>query len=210
MIEGTSHVSGDSLYFYVNTHDPSTGAATDVDASGNPAYRIYRRENGTAVATGSMAKLDDTNTTGFYSEAVDVSAYAPGEYVVYISATVGGVAATKSLVFTVGGNPILVRTTIASLTSQTVFALTAGPAEDNALLNHMIIVRDAASASQFAIGNIAGYVGSSKQVTLDVDPAIFTMAVGDFVEVVPCYATVRRINATRVIGNGTTTPWQAG
>lgn len=210
MIEGSAHVSGDSLYFYVNTHNPTTGAAADVDAAGNPAYRIYTQENGTAVATGSMAKLDDTNTLGFYSEAVDVSAFAPGEYVVYITATVNAIAATKGIVFVVGNHPALVRTKIATLSSQTSFTLTKGPAENNALIGCLCLIRDSASASQFAMAMVSAYVGSTKTVTLDVDPAIFTMAVGDNVEIFPAQSHLRRINDTRVIGNGTTTPWGPG
>lgn len=80
----------DYLYFYCNTHDPDTGVATDADAV--PTYRVYENEAGTAIVTGSMAKLDDANTVGFYSEEMQLTAASGFEkgkqYVVYISATV--------------------------------------------------------------------------------------------------------------------------
>lgn len=88
----------DYLTFIANTHSPSTGAATDADAV--PSYRIYEDETTTAILTGSMAKLDDTNTLGFYSERVQLTAAngfeAGKSYTIYITATVGTVEGTIS------------------------------------------------------------------------------------------------------------------
>ena len=61
----------DYLTFHCNTHDPDTGVATDADTV--PAYRIYEDETGTPILTGSMALLDDANTTGFYSERIQLT-----------------------------------------------------------------------------------------------------------------------------------------
>ena len=84
------------LTFAVNTHSASTGAATD--ASSDPTYRVYEDETGTAILTGTMAKLDDTNTIGFYSEELTISSangFEAGKtYTIYISATVGSVTGT--------------------------------------------------------------------------------------------------------------------
>lgn len=88
----------DLVTFACNTHTPSTGAATDADAV--PSYRVYEDETGTAILTGNMAKLDDANTVGFYSEQITLSAangFEKGKsYSIYISATVGGVVGTMS------------------------------------------------------------------------------------------------------------------
>lgn len=177
-----AHVSGDMLYLYVSITDPTTGGAAD--ASAGPDYRVYIGENGTAVATGSMSKLDDANTLGFYSEGISLAGYDPGTYAVYITATAGGVAGATATSFRVAGaGALLLRTTIATLASQASFTLTAGPAENNALKNCTVIIRDAASVDQFAVGFISAYTGATKTVTLVGDPGIFTMAVGDFVEV---------------------------
>lgn len=86
----------DLLTFCVNTHNASTGAATDADSV--PTYRVYEDETGTAILNGSMAKLDDTNTTGFYSEQITLSAangFEKGKsYSIYISATVSSTVGT--------------------------------------------------------------------------------------------------------------------
>jgi hypothetical protein len=86
----------DLVTFYVNTHTPSTGAATDADSA--PAYRVYEHETATPILTGTMALLDDANTTGFYSEQITLSAANGFEigksYSIYIAATVGGVTGT--------------------------------------------------------------------------------------------------------------------
>ena len=80
------------LVFSVCTHDPDTSILTD--ASSPPIYRVYEEEVGTAILTGSMAKLDDANTTGFYTELVactTANGFARGKsYTVYIEATVDG------------------------------------------------------------------------------------------------------------------------
>lgn len=87
-----------TLTFSVTTHSPETGAVSDADTV--PAYRIYEDETGTAVLTGSMAKLDDANTTGFYSELITCAAASGFEadktYTILVSAAVGGVTGSIS------------------------------------------------------------------------------------------------------------------
>ena len=41
---------------------------TPVDTDALPTYKVYEDETGTEIVSGTMAKLDDANTTGFYSE----------------------------------------------------------------------------------------------------------------------------------------------
>jgi len=81
---------GDNLTFSICTHDPDTGALTDADAA--PSYRVYEDETGTAILTGTMAKLDDANTTGFYTEQIACTAANGFEhsktYTIYVEATV--------------------------------------------------------------------------------------------------------------------------
>ena len=76
--------------FSICTHDPDTGVLTDTDAP--PAYRIYEDETATAILTGTMDKLDDGNTTGFYTELIactTANTFESGKtYTVYIEATV--------------------------------------------------------------------------------------------------------------------------
>ncbi len=92
-----SWIINDYITFACNTHSATTGAATDDDSS--PTYRIYEDETGTAVANGTMSKLDDGNTTGFYSKRVQLTSptFTKGkDYTVYIEATVGAVKGTIS------------------------------------------------------------------------------------------------------------------
>lgn len=94
---------GDSLVFSVTTHDPWGGAVLDADSV--PTYRVYEEETATPIATGSMAKLDDANTTGFYSEGLSVTGangFEVGKtYTVLVSATVVGVDGTIAMAFKV-------------------------------------------------------------------------------------------------------------
>lgn len=81
---------GDNLTFSITTHDPDTGVVTDAGSA--PSYRVYEDETPTAILTGSLAKLDDANTTGFYTETIACTAangFESGKtYTVYIEATV--------------------------------------------------------------------------------------------------------------------------
>lgn len=77
----------------------------------------------------------------------------------------------------------LVRTTIATLASQTSFTLTAGSTDDTAYHGLEIVIEDATTAAQKASGLISAYTGGSKTITLAVDPGVFTMAVGDKVTI---------------------------
>lgn len=83
-------IIGKNLTFGVCTHDPDTGVLTDADAV--PSYRVYEDETATAILTGNMAKLDDGNTTGFYTETIACTAangFEHGKtYTIYIAATV--------------------------------------------------------------------------------------------------------------------------
>ena len=85
-----SVILGNDLVFSVTTHDPDTGVLTDAGAV--PSYRIYEDETATSILTGNMAKLDDANTTGFYTELIACTAangFESGKpYTVYIEATV--------------------------------------------------------------------------------------------------------------------------
>lgn len=104
--------------------------------------------------------------------------------------TGSGLSATPSTTFV---NPILLGqgipapTTIATLASQTSFTLTAGSADDNAYNGYGIIVRDVSTAAQQALGCVRDYTGSTRTVALLEDPAIFTMATTDNVQLLPAY-----------------------
>jgi len=82
-------------------------------------------------------------------------------------------------------NPwLLQNTTITGLSSQTVFDLTAGSADDDAYNGATVVVTDAGTGTQKAVGLVSDYAGSTKTVTLVADPlAAFVMANGDTIDV---------------------------
>jgi hypothetical protein len=76
-------------------------------------------------------------------------------------------------------------TTIATLASQTSFTLTAGSADNDTYKDWLILVVDQLTPLQMAKGVVSAYTGSTKTVTLRTDPAVFTMAIGDLVYLMP-------------------------
>ena len=99
-------------------------------------------------------------------------------------------------------------TTIATLSTQTSFTLTAGSTDADAYNGWEIIVIDASTATQVAVGIVQDYAVTTRTVTLMVDPGVFTMAVGDTVILRPANANVRQMNGYEVSGDGTTgTEW---
>ena len=85
-----------------------------------------------------------------------------------------------------GGTPpqLLQSTTIATLATQVSFTLTAGSADDDAYNGAVVVVTDQSTATQKAVGSVSDYTGSTKTITLSSDPAIFTMATGDTIDVI--------------------------
>jgi hypothetical protein len=70
-------------------------AGAAADAAGAPAYRVYEETTDTPILTGTLAKQDDPNTTGFYRGQFVASAASGFEvgksYCVRVSATVANV-----------------------------------------------------------------------------------------------------------------------
>jgi hypothetical protein len=118
-------VIGDNLTFSVTTHDPDTGVLTDADAV--PAYRIYEDETAVPLLTGNMAKLDDANTTGFYSEQIAftvANGFENGKsYTVYIVATVDGDTGGISYGVQAVTVPTVTATTISGISANDVTVL---------------------------------------------------------------------------------------
>ena len=124
----------DYLTFPANTHNASTGAATDADAV--PAYRIYEDETATPIVTGNMALLDSSNTAGFYSEQVQLTAASGFEkgksYTIYISAAVSSVTGTMSHTFQIEAEVDANTVSATNVSSNVVQISGDGTAADNA------------------------------------------------------------------------------
>jgi hypothetical protein len=91
----------------------------------------------------------------------------------------GGAVRFIAATFRIGYPDAILNTTIATLASQTSFTLTAGPADNNALVGCVVLIHDVASAVQIEMGVVSAYTGSSKTVTLAADPGVFTAAATD-------------------------------
>lgn len=61
---------GDTLYFEAQTQ----GSSGPVDADSAPTYRVYEQGVTAPLLTGSMSLLDSTNTDGFYSANIALTA----------------------------------------------------------------------------------------------------------------------------------------
>lgn len=161
----------DVLTFTANTHDPTNGSASDIDGTASgPDYYVYEDETGTAILSGQMAKLDDTNTTGFYSEQLTLSSangFENGKsYSIYIEATVNSVLGSTSRHFTVG---ILSR---ANLIQTNGTSITATGTID---FDRLDVLGDAYNAGTL-VANITGNLsGSVASVTGNINTAAGTI-----------------------------------
>lgn len=115
----TSVLLENNLTFSICTHDADTGALTDASAA--PTYRIYEDETGTPILTGTMAKLDDAGTLGFYTELIactTANGFEAGKsYTIYIEATVDGITGGIAYAFTVA--PALIAANVAAVNAVT-------------------------------------------------------------------------------------------
>ena len=78
---------------------------------------------------------------------------------------------------------LMASTTIATLTSQTVFTLSAGSSDNDAYNGGIAVFTDQSTSTQKSFVPIKDYVGSTKKITLLHAPK-FTIATGDTVKVV--------------------------
>lgn len=122
--------------------------------------------------------LSDDTTADFYKSG--------SRYLVRIAnitvdgVTVGGWIAR----FRIGYPNAILNTSIATLSSQTSFTLTSGPAEDDALNGCVVLIHDKASAVQMGFGVVLDYTGSTKTVTLAAG-VTFTAAAIDNISFFP-------------------------
>lgn len=150
------------------------GSTTErASTAGYTATTDFDSKTGKQVA---VIDLADNTTAGFFS--------AGSEYLVAIDAvTVDGVTTGGWIArFRIGYPGAILDTTIATLSSQTSFTLTSGPAEDDALNGREIIIHDVASAVQMGSAIILDYTGATKTVTLAAGTT-FTAAASDNVSV---------------------------
>ena len=158
------------------------------------AIKIYKDANLTARAstTGFGVDIDVAATVGVHWITIDLASnatagfYAAGSrYVVVVEGlTIDGATdmATPLATFEIGYPNAMINTTVASVTSQTQFILTSGPAEADALIGCKLLFHDVASAVQLAYGYVTDYAVTTKEVTC-TDPVGFTFVATDSVSI---------------------------
>ena len=162
----TSYTVGDILIY-------KDGSTTErASTSGYTATTDFDAKTGKQLA---IIDLADNTTAGFFS--------AGSEYIIAIDAVTVDTVTTGGWIarFRIGYPGAVLDTTISVLgasTSQTVFNLTNGPPEDDALNGMWAIVHDVAHAYQCAYVVIQDYYGGDKTVVLAANP-VFSIAATD-------------------------------
>jgi len=165
-----------NLTIYANTHTPATGAAVDADAA--PGFRCYEDETGTPLLTGSMALLDDVNTTGFYSEQIAVTAAngfeAGKSYCVRVTGVVGGVTGVSVHQFDVttrNMDDLAIQTSVDDLESR-LTAVRAGYLDNLTSL-------DAAVSSRAVAGDLMGLANDAITLSKFDESTAFPLVASD-------------------------------
>lgn len=190
---------GATVYVPCDSYD-ANGASVTLSGLAVTDIEIYKNGNTTQRASDNGYTLLDTDgidfdtITGINGFSIDTSDnstagfFGPGNdyWVVVASVTIDAQTVNFTKTFSIENRhhgDVLIRTTIATLASQTSFTLTAGSADNSAYNGCLALVQDAVSVVQKAIGVISAYTGSTKTITLLNDPAIFTMAAGDYITI---------------------------
>lgn len=205
---------GTTLYIPFATYDSNdptasvtiTGfAVTDIEIYKDGGTTQRASDNGYALLDTDGTDFD--GLTGIHGFSIDLADnttagfYAAGSqyWVVVSSITVdAGVVSFIAATFRIGMPDAILNTTIATLASQTSFTLTAGPAEDNALVGCAVYIHDVASAVQGGFAVISAYTGSTKTVTLTAGTT-YTAAATDNISVLSPVNT-KWFGATAVTG----------
>lgn len=215
---------GNTIRIPFGSFAAATGAPAAVTNYADADIQVYK--DGSTTQRASAAGLTATTTfdtlTGVNLVTIDTSDnttagfWAAGsEYIVIVSdITVDGQTLRFPIArFRLGLSGSILDTTIATLSSQTSFTLTVGPAEDNALIGCLMYFHDVASAVQGGFGYCTAYTGSTKTVTLAAGPS-FTIAASDNVMVLArthvygiggTAQTARDLGASVLLSSGTGT-----
>lgn len=179
----------------ISTICDNEATATTYTTAGSTTQTIATLGTYVAPAStkASFKEVDATNLPGLYQIQLADARYAVANakaLTIEISGMTGA-AATRLLIPLVANDPnvlssnFLLQTTIATLTTQTAFTLTAGSTITGTYAGCLIVVQSASTATTKAMGIISTYTGSTKGVVLVADPAIYTMAAGDLVTIYP-------------------------
>jgi hypothetical protein len=188
---------GSTIYIPFDSFAGATGASITITGLAVGDILIYKNGGTTQRASTTGFTLLDTDgidfdgITGIHGFSIDLSSnatadfYTAGASYFIVISTITVDSQTVSFVaahFRIGYPDAILDTTIATLSTQTSFTLTDGPAEDDALNGCTVIIHDIASAVQLGKAIVSDYTGSTKTVTL-IAGVTFTAAAGDNISV---------------------------
>lgn len=206
---------GTTLYIPYDTFAGSTGASITQSGLAVTDIEVYKDGSTTQRSSDNGYTLLDTDGTDFDSltgihgfsislaDNTDAGFYAAGSkyFVVVSSVTIDGQTVSfLAATFQIGYPNSLFDTTIATLSTQTSFTLTSGPAEDDALNGCIVWFHDVASAVQCGWAMIQDYTGSTKTVTLS-SVTTYTLATTDNVSIFTPTLIPGTAGRTIAIGN---------
>ena len=180
-----------------DSNDPSASttisglAVTDIEVYKDGGVTQRASDNGYALL--DTDGIDFDGITGINAVSIDLADnttagfWAAGSQYWVVIASVTIDAATVNFIlatFRIGYVGAVLDTTIATLSHQTKFTLTTGPAENDALVGCPVVIHDVASGVQVSHGIVRSYVGATKTVELVAAPT-FTIATTDNVSVMP-------------------------
>jgi hypothetical protein len=218
---------GDTVYFWFATND--TSGSGDDGASAVYDVRLAGDTSSAApTLSGSATLLSHANyPAGCYEVAIAATAgngFATNStYGVFATAAVdaqnptgfiGAFALGKALTGADFG--LLLETTVASVTSNSIIVLTDGSTADNAYEDRMITIQDASDLRFIDVVKPSVYTGATKTLTMSVPTATFSVAAGDTVRVykdfhpalVTVPADVQTVLGAEIDGVGTEgDPW---
>ena len=158
------------------------GATKTVPLEGAPGWTIANGDTVDIMALSSVTKAEiATEITTGLATLDDLDSTATASAVTTALTSYG--ASTGAEVTAAKDKALMVSTTITGLASQTSFKLSAGSSDDDAYNNRTVVITDASTATQQAVGEVKDYTGSDKTITLKEDPGIFTMANGDTIDI---------------------------
>jgi hypothetical protein len=205
---------GDTVYFWFATND--TSGSGDDGASAVYDVRLAGAAAGAApVLSGSATLLTHASyPAGCYEVAIAATSgngFATNStYGVFATAAVdaqnptglvGSFALGKALTGADFG--LLLETTVASVTSQSIIVLTDGSTFDSAYSTRLITIQDASDLRFIDVVCPSAYTGATKTLTMSTPTATFSVAAGDTVRVYKeFHPTLVRVpaNVTHVLG----------
>lgn len=191
---------GSTLNIPFGSFAAATGAPSAVTNYADADIQVYKgtlaasSATQRASATGLTSATTFDSLTGLNWITIDLSSNATAgfwtagsDFVVVISdITVDSQTLRFPIArFTIGLEGEIFATSIATLASQTSFTLTNGSADNNSYIGCVVYIQAIASSIQCCMGVVSAYTGASKTVTLGADPAIYTIAAGDNICILP-------------------------